>query len=237
MYCLFKLTYVGFSFGFPQLLISGGKNMGGLWQRILLLKGDNGNMDELVLVNRVRENCDDAAFNEVLNGHIKMIESIVLNCVNEIGDFRLNKDDLKQEAIIGLYDACKCYKEDMNTKFSTFAYTCIKRRVHAYYRKCTHLYCVECVSLDNSVVKDSGLIYGIQKEQESIKDKMEVLNKLMTQLNYEDRMIVDMRIKNYSYKEISDYLNIKEKRIDNRLMRIKNRLSKSDLVNKNKLLS
>ena len=66
---------------------------------------------------------------------------------------------------------------------------------------------------------------------------MEVLNKLMTQLNYEDRTIVDMRIKNYSYKEISDYLNIKEKRIDNRLMRIKNRLSKSDLVNKNKLLS
>lgn len=202
-----------------------------------MLKSDNGNMDELVLVNRVRENCDDAAFNEVLNGHIKMIESIVLNCVNEIGDFRLNKDDLKQEAIIGLYDACKCYKEDMNTKFSTFAYTCIKRRVHAYYRKCTHLYCVECVSLDNSVVKDSGLIYGIQKEQESIKDKMEVLNKLMTQLNYEDRTIVDMRIKNYSYKEISDYLNIKEKRIDNRLMRIKNRLSKSDVVNKAKLMS
>lgn len=91
--------------------------------------------------------------------------------------------------------------------------------------------------MDNSVVKDSGLIYGIQKEQESIKDKMEVLNKLMTQLNYEDRMIVDMRIKNYSYKEISDYLNIKEKRIDNRLMRIKDKLSRSDLVNKAKLYS
>ena len=91
--------------------------------------------------------------------------------------------------------------------------------------------------MDNSVVKDSGLIYGIQKEQESIKDKMEVLNKLMTQLNYEDRMIVDMRIKNYSYKEISDYLNIKEKRIDNRLMRIKDKLSRSDLVNKAKLHS
>lgn len=66
---------------------------------------------------------------------------------------------------------------------------------------------------------------------------MEVLNKLMTQLNYEDRMIVDMRIKNYSYKEISDYLNIKEKRIDNRLMRIKDKLSRSDLVNKAKLHS
>lgn len=91
--------------------------------------------------------------------------------------------------------------------------------------------------MDNSVVKDSGLIYGIQKEQESIKDKMEVLNKLMTQLNYEDRTIVDMRIKNYSYKEISDYLNIKEKRIDNRLMRIKDKLSRSDLVNKAKLYS
>ena len=46
-----------------------------------------------------------------------------------------------------------------------------------------------------------------------------------------------MRIKNYSYKEISDYLNIKEKRIDNRLMRIKDKLSRSDLVNKAKLHS
>ena len=78
---------------------------------------------------------------------------------------------------------------------------------------------------------------AFKKNKSLLKIEMEVLNKLMTQLNYEDRTIVDMRIKNYSYKEISDYLNIKEKRIDNRLMRIKDKLSRSDLVNKAKLYS
>lgn len=191
----------------------------------------------MMLVNRVKENCDDVAFNEVLETYVKMIESIVLSYVNEVGDFSLNKDDLRQEAFIGLYDACKCYKNDMNTKFSTFAYTCIKRRVHAYYRKVTHLYYKECVSLDNFQARDSGLFYGIQREKEAINKKKEVLNNLMTRLNYEDRTIVDMRINNYSYKEISDYLNIKEKHIDNRLMRIKDKLSRSDLVNQAKLYS
>ncbi len=85
-----------------------------------------------MLVNRVRDDCDDVAFGEIVEIYTRMIESIVLSYINEIGDFRLNKDDFEQEALIGLYDACKCYKDGMNTKFSTFAYTCIKRRVHAY---------------------------------------------------------------------------------------------------------
>lgn len=192
-------------------------------------------MEEIMLVNRVKDDCDDVAFSEIVGIYTRMIESIVLSYINEIGDFRLNKDDFEQEALIGLYDACKCYKDDMNTKFSTFAYTCIKRRVHAYYRKTINLYYKECVSLDNYQARDSGLYYGIQKEREDFDKKREVLSDLMTQLNYEDRTIVDMRINNYSYKEISDYLNIKEKRIDNRLMRIKDRLSRSSTVNKAKL--
>ena len=91
--------------------------------------------------------------------------------------------------------------------------------------------------MDNFQARDSGLFYGIQREKEAINKKKEVLNNLMTRLNYEDRTIVDMRINNYSYKEISDYLNIKEKHIDNRLMRIKDKLSRSDLVNQAKLYS
>lgn len=191
-------------------------------------------MDELTLINRIRDDCDDLAYREMLAQYVKMIESIVHYYLSDIGDYRINKDDLKQEAYIGLYEACKCYKDNMNTKFSTFAYTCIKRRVHAHYRKIIRMYYKEGVSLDNYQVKDSGLIYATKSEKANYDDKKEALKRLMTTLSYEDRTIVDMRIRNYSYKEISSYLNIKEKRVDNRLMRIKDKLSKSDLISENK---
>ena len=37
------------------------------------------------------------------------------------------REDIIQEGMIGLYKAVRDYKEDRAAKFSTFAYTCIKR--------------------------------------------------------------------------------------------------------------
>ena len=122
-------------------------------------------MDEMILITKVRDYCDDIAFNEILILYSRMIQSIISYYVNEVGDYKLNRDDLKQEAYIGLYDACKCYKKDMNTKFSTFAYTCIKRKVHSFYIKYTNLYYKEGISLDNHKIKESSFLYENKKEQ------------------------------------------------------------------------
>ena len=51
----------------------------------------------------------------------------------------------------------------------------------------------------------------------------------MDSLNYEDRTIVDMRMNNYSYEEISNKLNINRKRVDNRLNKIKKKYANGSL--------
>ena len=183
-------------------------------------------MDEMVLINRVREECDDFAFNEIVKEYARMLESIISSYEGEFGDFKLNRDDLRQEAYIALYDACKSYKVGMDTKFSTFAYTCIKRRVHRFYSRYVRCYCKETTSLDSFETRDPGFLYystcvnedAYNKEKEN---RIEALKIIMDSLSYEDRTIVDMRMNNYSYQEISNKLNINKKRVDNRLNKIK----------------
>lgn len=197
-------------------------------------------MDEMVLINKVREECDDFAFKEMIKEYSRMIESIVGSYVVEFNDYRLNKDDLRQEAYIALYDACKSYKFEMDTKFSTFAYTCIKRKVHRFYTRYVRYYCTEGSSLDCYQTQDPGFLYYNNCVNESVSNKekqniQETLNTLLSELSYEDRMIVDMRMNNYSYQEISNKLNINRKRVDNRLSKIKRKLSKVDKPSLNEL--
>ena len=79
---------------------------------------------------------DEELLNLYKNGDPLCFDAIMLrykNMVLEIAkDFFLvsgDKDDLIQEGMIGLYKAVRGYKEDSAAKFSTFAYTCIKRQI------------------------------------------------------------------------------------------------------------
>lgn len=188
----------------------------------------------MVLINKVREECDDFAFGEIVKEYARMVESIISSYNSEFGDYKLNRDDLRQEAYIALFDACKSYKIGMDTKFSTFAYTCIKRRVHRFYSRYVRCYLKESTSLDSFETRDPGFLYydscvnenAYNKEREN---RIETLKLLMDSLNYEDRTIVDMRMNNYSYEEISNKLNINRKRVDNRLNKIKKKYANGSL--------
>ena len=191
-------------------------------------------MDEMVLINKVREECDDFAFGEIVKEYARMVESIISSYNSEFGDYKLNRDDLRQEAYIALFDACKSYKIGMDTKFSTFAYTCIKRRVHRFYSRYVRCYLKESTSLDSFETRDPGFLYYDSCVNENVYNKekenrIETLKLLMDSLNYEDRTIVDMRMNNYSYEEISNKLNINRKRVDNRLNKIKKKYANGSL--------
>ena len=66
-----------------------------------------------------------------------------------------------------------------------------------------------------NAVSDVPFIYHQQNELKSH------LGKFLKTLSLEDRMIIDMRKNDYSYKEISDRLKINTKKIDNRLATIR----------------
>lgn len=61
-------------------------------------------------------------------------EYIVYSIINKYTSY-FDKDDLYQVAMIGLINALKNYKEDKNTKFSSYAYFYIKGEVTKYIRE------------------------------------------------------------------------------------------------------
>lgn len=183
-------------------------------------------------ITLIRENNDDLAYSKILANYANMIQSIITGFDLTYGSYCVNRDDLFQEGNIGLYEACKSYREEFKTKFSTYAYTIIKRRIQRFYYANIKTYKEEICSIDNEELIDhcSYMVYENNDIYRAEIDKRDRLDKVLNTMSYEDREIVKMRINNYSYKEISSKLNINPKRIDNRLARIKERIAKNNLV-------
>lgn len=143
-------------------------------------------------------------------------------------------EDLKQEALIGLYSACTSYKSDMMTSFVSFASLCMKRRI---------LTAIKMANRDkNKALNESVSIHPTNdgeteiqlflpqyvlnpdqkiEENENYEEMKEQIVKLLSKLELK---ILSLYLKGLSYEEISLSLNISKKSVDNALSRIKNKL-------------
>ena len=142
------------------------------------------------------------------------------------------EDDLFQEGLMGIISAVKLYDENKNRSFSSFATTCIKTRIIDSIRSATrykHKPLNEATSLDGNegsiILKTASItdpidIY-LQKER---LDNFH--NNLKSVLNKQQAQILDLYLQGFSYREISDKLNISVKKIDNSLYAIKNKIRK-----------
>lgn len=180
------------------------------------------------LIQKVKDGNDNTAFMEILNDHVRMIQSIVNSFKVDCGNFQINREDMFQEGTIALLEACKTYKDSYDTKFSTYAYTIIKRRIQRYYYDALDKYNEERFSLDNLEIYDHCSFIACDKEinfEDCISNRAK-LESLIADLSEEDKQIIRMRIDSYTYDEIARYLNVSRKRIDNRLYRIRQKFNK-----------
>ncbi len=202
------------------------QKLGISWEYFHSLVIDNKGMEE-GLIQKVRSDNDNEAFLKILDEHIRMIQSIVNNFEVDCGNFQVSRDDMIQEGTIALLEACKTYRECYDTKFSTYAYTIIKRRIQRYYYDEFDKYNEERFSLDNLEVYDhcSFIAYDNKVDFTQCVHNRAKLESLIEKLSEEDKQIVRMRIDSYTYDEIAKYLHINRKRIDNRLYRIRQKFS------------
>lgn len=179
--------------------------------------------DILNTIERIRQG-DELAFRHLLNAHHKMIYSIINSFELESGDYAIDKHDLYQEGSISLYEAVFTFEEDRNVKFSSYAYMVIRSKIINVLRNYYKTYNEETYSIDaldyndflrSLTVRDVPFEY--HKQQEFISEFQKVLNGLSS----EDKRIIELRNKRYSYKQISEVLNIKVKRVDNRISSLK----------------
>lgn len=182
-------------------------------------------MEEKELIKKAKN--DPAEFENLKDAYCKMITSIIRTFNLNWGDYAISQDDLCQEAMIGLHEACQTYDENMGTKFSTYAYQIIKRHVSRAYKNLISVYQNESYSYSkflkddyNSLmtsyyVSDNPLTYLAKKNMYE-----EYMHKLEN-LPDKDKKIIELRMMNYSYNEIASIMGISSKQVDNRLSRLR----------------
>lgn len=147
--------------------------------------------------------------------------------------FNIPVDELIQEGKIGLYYAIKNYNEAKDVKFYTFALLCIKRSMMsciAKWTRCKNLMYTNTFSYDESLLDDNSyefspeiIIGNLEYEKYIIKFK--------NSLDFLDANIFELRYNSFSYKDIAALLDISKKKVDNTLIKIREKLKKYMLDN------
>ena len=189
-------------------------------------------MDDITSIKKAKH--DSEEFKKLEEKHIKMIMKIINSFNLDWGDYSINKEDLKQEALIGLYEACENFDPKYNVKFSTFAYQIMRRRLNRSYQKMRNIYDKETYSYSKFEKDDRSETFATKEKEDNPKENLKVMDictsayymggRKLSELDYS---IISKRLENKTYKEIAEDLNISPKRVDNRLVRIKRRLAKN----------
>jgi RNA polymerase sporulation-specific sigma factor len=140
-------------------------------------------------------------------------------------NYRLNsleREDLIQEGMIGLFHAIETYDTEKNVKFSTYSNVCIKNRIYnslhslwAHKKKFDDQKDIEEIESRNNPESDT-----ISTEiSEELKAGISSLTGL-------ERKVLDEYMGRKSYKSIASELEISTKKVDNILMKIKSKLSR-----------
>lgn len=185
------------------------------------------NTDELI--NSIKTG-DEESFEILLSNHHSMIYKIIYTLDLNIGDFLIDIDSLYQEGSIALYKAVFSYESDKAMSFSSYAYMVIRARLHTYIRDYYKNYGNNYLSLDDP----NGINYELFSKDEYVSDNPikyhreqefeKYLYDFVKTLSTEDQQLFKLRSENLSYKQISERLNIKTKKIDNRLRVLRKRL-------------
>jgi len=195
-------------------------------------------LTEEELIN-ISQRGDELALNQLIKLYQGIIYFICEKYFLKDGD----KEDLYQEATIGLIEAIKAYKAENGKKFKNFAILCITRELDS------------CIKRSNrkkhQILNDAIPIYACaEKEDERmgsgyqnylnriLKDdspspeallvEKETINELLFKVNYAlsdmEKQVLKLRINGHSYNEITLKLNLQNKSVDNAVQRIRKKI-------------
>lgn len=180
---------------------------------------------------------DDDSLKILLNRYQNTIWAIVHSMVPRPRPSELDLDDLFQEGQLGLLDAIDAYRDDKETFFGSFARVCIERQIRSYIRK-TRSQSYRILSRASSL---DAPIY--EEEDLTLMDTLAVQNKSMDPvystyvlwaqdqiplikegLPEQQWQVYHLHALGYSYKEIADEVQLREKDVDNIIQKIKRKI-------------
>lgn len=144
----------------------------------------------------------------------------------------LDREDLVQEGMIGLFKAIRQFEENRGASFKTFAELCIERQIITAIRSSRrqkHIPLNFYISLDRPIKKDEAVfvdtlnplsvVIGQEESEKTWACFTQVLSTLEMQ-------VVELRMAGNSYKEIARKLGTSFKSVDSALQRAKSKFEK-----------
>lgn len=183
--------------------------------------------------------CNEDATDILLKKYEPLIVSTAKKLLKGMENFGLDINDLVQEGRLGLLNASETFTESKDTLFYTYAKTCIERKMYDLVkstRRAKHKILNESIPID--VDDDKGeykeLDYLLKDETENPEQlllneegKKELQNIINSKLNDIEIQVLELKLKGFENKEISEILDCDYKKIDNTLQRIKQKLKET----------
>ena len=177
--------------------------------------------DDILLIKQYREG-NESAMGELLEKYKGLVNSIAR-------DFYLkgvDRDDIIQEGMIGLFNAIVTFSLDGDAAFITYAHECVRNRI------------LDCIRngkrLKNKALSDSVPIRsvedadsnGLTPEEIAINtEEIETLKLIIvTSLTNDERKILNMYYDGKSYSQIAEALGKNSKYVDNALQKIRRKI-------------
>ena len=162
------------------------------------------------------------AFSELVRLTEALRESVVASFTVPLSE----KDDLRQEALIGLYKAALAYQVSLSS-FSTFAYLCMRSNILSFLRSQQKAAPSLPEEPDWGEIELEGAFPDPQKtliDREAAREWMERINRV---LSPKESRILAFHLKGLNREEIASRLSIPVKSVDNALFRCRKKLKEA----------
>ena len=199
--------------------------------------------NEVILMQETQEEVD--IIKKAQNGDSKAIEYLISQNMDIVYSKSkyffikgLDKDDVIQEGMVGLYKAIRDYQFDKEASFRGFSQLCVHRQLVSAIKRANRQ---KHIPLNNSASLDKTLDYDNEKgrsfneilpdKTENLEEKFiyqEVLSLIFDDINNEltdlERKVFMHYLDSKSYQEISYVLKVKLKTVDNALQRARKKI-------------
>lgn len=173
------------------------------------------------LIYNVREN-DDNSYNDLFNKYIPIMKRLAYNYYNKYSNYGYDLEDFQQEAFIAFHSAVNNFSESKNILFYTFVTLCINRSLLSFCKKIScemknisNKYLINID--DNNIVGNSNI-----DDYCDYSDIKTLFNRVYLELNFEDSCIFELRYNGFSYKEISELLDLSLRRVQFKVRKVRN---------------
>lgn len=189
---------------------------------------DYDSYNDYELVYLVKEDCEEA-IEIIMEKYEPVIRNMAFYYFDNFKFIRVELEDLIQEGRMGLLYAIRNFREEKGVLFYSFAILCIKSKMtnQLKYGKAKKNY-IDFVTFSYGDFFENDINCAVDNTKDliDIADMQDRIIAFKNELGFFDALVFELKLNDFSYREISLLLEMDIKKIDNRLYFIRKKLKK-----------